>query len=71
LAPTNGHPFTLHMPGRDQGPYDLPVYAGKGSIAVRRILTPFALVGDAVIFGGMTALLFMPAWGPALSGQSL
>ena len=71
LAATNGHSFTLHMPGSDQGPYDLPVYAGKGSIAVRTILTPFALVGDAVIFGGMTALLFMPAWGPALSGQSL
>ena len=69
-APTNGHPITLHMAGRDQGPYELPVYAGKSGLAVRAVLTPFAVVGDAALFAGITAILFSPFWGPALSGRS-
>ncbi len=71
IAPTNGHPITLHMAGRDQGPYELPVYAGKSGPVVRAVLTPFAVVGDAAIFAGMTAIAFSPIWGPALSGRSL
>jgi len=63
--------FTLHTASGDQGPYDLPVYRFKSDVAWNTVLTPFAVVGDALIFGGMTAILFLPAWGPSLSGRSL
>jgi hypothetical protein len=58
------------MAGRDQGPYELPVYAGRSCPVVRVVLTPFAVVGDAALFAGMTAIAFFPMWGPALSDRS-
>jgi len=70
-ARTNCDSFMLYTTNGEQGPYELPTYRFKGDVVSIIALIPFAVVGDTLIFGGMTAILFLPAWGPALAGRSV
>jgi alpha-D-ribose 1-methylphosphonate 5-phosphate C-P lyase len=55
---TNGsRDFTIYRPGREESIYALPVYEDRSSTGVRLALTPFAVVGDAALFGAIAGAL--------------
>lgn len=51
--------ISLVRDGEAQGPYRLPTYDDGTGTPVRVIITPFALVGDAVVFGSMLGVCWL------------
>jgi hypothetical protein len=57
----DGKGFTLHQP-EGWGTYDLPVYPENGGTPTRLVLTPFAVVGDAVMASAAVATVGFFMW---------
>ena len=55
----DGHRFTLLERGEERGAYDLPVYPSRGTTAVRVLLTPLAVAGDAALVGSVVGLIWL------------
>lgn len=56
--------FSIHSAGKVLGPYQLPVYDTGSGRAKKIALTPFALVGDAVLVGSVLGLVIATMWPP-------
>ena len=67
VASTNGSAFTLYSAGKEEGSYELPVYKDESGRMKQVLLTPPAVVADAVIVGGIVALATLPWWWTALN----
>jgi hypothetical protein len=55
----DGTRFTLFSGDQEIGAYDLPVYVDPSSHTTKILVTPFALVGDAVLIGAFGAVLMI------------
>jgi len=61
VASSKDDAFTLDAAGKEEGPYDLPVYADASGRVKQVLLTPPAVAADITIVGGVIAYLCLPA----------
>jgi hypothetical protein len=59
---TNGHTFALYSAEQEIGTYELPVYRDASGRIKQVLLTPFAVVADLTIIGGMLAYWWLPSF---------
>jgi hypothetical protein len=57
-----GREFTLHRSGATPETFELPVYLENPGTCARVALTPFAVAGDAVMVGGVAAVVGLVGW---------
>ncbi len=62
VVSSQGRAFTLHRSPNETHTYDLPVYPETSGTALRIALTPFAVVGDTVMVGGVAAVVGFLLW---------
>lgn len=62
LTTHEGRGFSLYGPGASKEEFALPVYAETSGTFTRLVLTPFAVVGDTVLAGGVTAVVGVFVW---------
>jgi hypothetical protein len=60
IVSTNDYAFTLYSEGKEEGAFELPVYADSSGRMRQILLTPPAVVADAAIVGGIAGLACLP-----------
>ena len=57
-----GRGFTLYRPRDSESAFDLPVYVETSGTPTRVVLTPFAVAGDTVMVGVVSAVVGFLLW---------
>ena len=61
VVSTNAQDFTLHSREKTLGSYELPVYPDASGRVKQVLLTPFAVVADLTIVGGVLVVVSLPS----------